>query len=122
MVLSSFYWGYALIQIPASIAAEIYGGKLMFGLSVAIPSVLTLCIPMAARTSLLDLMILRCVLGFFEGISFPAVYKFFSNWIPAGEKQLLISAVLSGMYLVSSVYHRFSSARSAALPMFSASN
>ena len=42
LVLSSFYWGYAVGQIPASLLARKYGAKWTFGLSVLVPAVLTM--------------------------------------------------------------------------------
>lgn len=99
VVLSSFYWGYALGQLPASCYVQIYGAKWIFGLSVIIPSLLTLLVPVVGRTSFMLLIALRVLIGFFESASFPAVYHFFPLWIPLDEKTVLIPFILSGMYL-----------------------
>eukprot|EP01038_Epipyxis_sp_PR26KG_P017930 gene17930-25087_t len=42
LVLSSFYWGYAAGLLPSSRLTQIYGAKWIFGLSVLIPSALTM--------------------------------------------------------------------------------
>eukprot|EP01038_Epipyxis_sp_PR26KG_P017929 gene17929-25086_t len=42
IVLSSFYWGFAAGLLPSSKLAQIYGAKWIFGLSVLIPSALTM--------------------------------------------------------------------------------
>jgi hypothetical protein len=67
--------------------------------SVIVPSILTLFVPLAARTSLGWTLFIRCLIGLLESPSFPAVYHFFPVWIPLPEKTLMIPAVASGMYL-----------------------
>ncbi len=64
-----------------------------------IPSVLTLFVPLACRSSFGLTLVIRCMIGFFESASFPACYHFFPIWIPAAEKTLMIPAIASGMYL-----------------------
>jgi hypothetical protein len=68
-------------------------------LSVLIPSIITLFVPMACRTSFGLALFIRCVIGFFESATFPAVYHFFPIWVPLPEKTLMIPAIISGMYL-----------------------
>jgi len=100
-VLSAFYWGYAIGAIPASGIAQKYGAKLVFGLSILIPSLLTLLVPVACRTSLYLALICRSVLGLFESATFPALFQFYPLWIPLEEKQLIIAVINSGVYIVS---------------------
>lgn len=104
LVLSSFYWGYALGQIPASRYASIYGAKGLFGFSVVVPSLITLLVPAACRTSFGLALFSRAVLGLCESASFPCMYQFFPTWVPIDEKPLLISVMVSGMYIVSPFY------------------
>jgi sugar phosphate permease len=81
-VLSAFYWGYTLGQIPASYYAQAYGCKTLFGLSILIPSVLTILVPFACRYHYALALVVRMTIGFFESASFPAIYHFFPHWIP----------------------------------------
>ena len=74
LILSSFYIGYTFGQLPASILGQYYGAKLIFGLSVLIPSTLTLLVPMACRYSFGTALLIRIVIGFFESATFPSVY------------------------------------------------
>lgn len=48
-ILSAFYYGYVLAQIPGGILAQRYGGKHVFGVGIFLTSVLTLLTPIAAR-------------------------------------------------------------------------
>ena len=103
-LLSSFYVGYAIGGIPCSFLARYYGPKLLFGLSVLLPSLLTLFVPIACRTSFALAVICRCLLGLFESATFPALFQFYPVWIPLIEKQLIISVIFSGVYLVKYMY------------------
>jgi len=66
LVLSSFYWGYALGQIPSTKLANRYGFKLFFGLSILLPSLLTLLVPLACATNFTLLLLLRAAIGLCE--------------------------------------------------------
>lgn len=98
-VLSSFYWGYALGQIPASRFALMFGAKWLFGLSVLIPSLLTVLVPVACKSSFSAALVIRALIGFCESASFPAIYHFLPIWIPLSEKTSMITTVMSGMYI-----------------------
>ncbi|RYG99618.1 MFS transporter [archaeon] len=99
LVLSSFYWGYALGQVPASRLVQIYGAKWIFGFSILVPSVLTIFVPMACRGSFGLGLFIRALIGFCESASFPAVFHFFPQWVPIKEKTFMIPAIISGMYM-----------------------
>ena len=100
LVLSAFYWGYALGQIPASRLAAMYGARDLFGLSVLIPSIITLFVPAACRSSFSLALFSRAFLGFIESASFPCVFHFLPTWVPLNEKPLMLSCIVSGMYIV----------------------
>lgn len=85
--------------MPASRFAQDYGAKLIFGLSIAIPSLLTLLVPMACRQSLGTALLIRVLIGFFESASFPALYHFFPIWVPTAEKTFMIPFIASGLYM-----------------------
>lgn len=99
LVLSSFYWGYALGQIPSSKFAQFYGAKRLFGFSILIPSLLTLLVPMACRYSFTLALCIRALIGLTESAAFPACYHFFPNWIPNSQKTVMISVFMSGIYV-----------------------
>lgn len=98
-VLSAFYVGYACGQIPAARWAQVYGARRMFGLSILIPSILTLLVPLACKQSFVFALLIRSILGLFESSCFPAVYSFFPKWIPLKEKTIMVATTMSGIYL-----------------------
>lgn len=59
MVLGSFYYGYVALQIPGGWLALKVGGTRLFGVAVLIASALTLLTPVASRTSVVLLIIVR---------------------------------------------------------------
>lgn len=96
---SAFYWGYTIGQIPASRFAQTYGAKWLFALSVAIPSALTLLVPVACRSSYGMALFIRMLIGLTESATFPAVFHFFPIWVPLSEKTFMIPFIVSGMYM-----------------------
>ena len=100
LILSSFYWGYAAGQIPASKFAQIYGAKWLFGASILVSSLLTLLVPSACRHSFYLALIIRALIGFAQSAAFPACYYFFPQWVPNRDKTIMIATFMSVIYVV----------------------
>ena len=100
-VLSAFYWGYALGQIPASylMMNGTLSPKWTFGLAVFIPSLLTMLVPLFARSSYKMALAIRIAIGFVESATFPCCYQFYQAWIPPQSKTFMIALLLSGTYV-----------------------
>lgn len=99
LALSAFFWGYAAGQMPSVIIVKHFGAKWIFGYSVLVPSILTLFVPAVARFSFTLTLMLRCTIGLFESMMFPACFEFYPTWIPLSEKTMMISVITSGCYL-----------------------
>ena len=63
LVLSSFFYGYIVTQIPGGWLASRYGGKSVLGLGILCTAALTLLTPIAAQNSIYLLIILRILEG-----------------------------------------------------------
>lgn len=64
VILSSFFWGYVLTQLPAGILAERIGGKSTLGFGVILPTIGTLLTPYAARQGgSTGLIVVRFIMG-----------------------------------------------------------
>lgn len=50
-LLSAFFWGYALFQIPGGFLTNKFGGKLIFGVGVLMTSILTCLVPLVITGS-----------------------------------------------------------------------
>jgi ACS family sodium-dependent inorganic phosphate cotransporter len=99
LVLSSFFIGYMLFQIPGGYLSNRWGGKVMLGAAVTWWSVFTLVTPAAAATSMPLLIAARIGLGLGEGAMFPAAYSLFGRWVPTAERSRAVSLLLSGVPL-----------------------
>lgn len=65
-MLSSFFYGYIITQLPGGCLALKFGGKNLFGLGILSTAVLTLLTPVAARTGVALLVALRILIGLCE--------------------------------------------------------
>jgi MFS family permease len=45
------------------------------------------------------LLFMRCLIGIFESLAFPAIFQFIPIWIPLEEKTLMVPFIYSGMYV-----------------------
>lgn len=97
LVLSSFYWGYVLTHLPGGILAERFGGKYCLGLGILSTAVFTLLTPVVVRAGDWQwLIVLRILVGFGEGTTFPALNALLSKWAPLSERATLGTLVYSG--------------------------
>jgi MFS family permease len=97
-MLSAFYWGYATGQIP-SVLLGAKRPKSLFGMSILIPSLLSLIFPSCIRYNFGLGLFVRMLMGLFASSAFPNVFIFFSKWFPRDEKTLMIATTVSGMYV-----------------------
>ena len=65
-ILSSFFFGYLVTQIPGGWLAERYGGRWIFGIGIVMTAVFTLFTPLAAYWHIGALIAVRVAEGFFE--------------------------------------------------------
>lgn len=99
LVLSSFFIGYLLFQIPSGWLANRYGGKLVLGWAVLVWSLMTVLTPPAAHWSFAALIAVRFLMGAGEAGMFPSAYSLFGRWVPKAERSRAIAALLSGLPL-----------------------
>ncbi|XP_065368594.1 putative inorganic phosphate cotransporter [Calliphora vicina] len=96
-LLSSFFWGYVITQVPGGYLSHKYGAKFTFFFGVLICSVLALLTPLFAEIGDWPLLlILRAVQGLCQGMIFPSTHTFLSKWAPAEERGRLVSYCYSG--------------------------
>ena len=101
-VLSSFFWGYILFQIPGGVAAVKWGGKNVFGLGVLSTSIFTLLLPLCAQ-SLPLLYTARGLTGVGEAVTFPALTTMATIWFPAPERSSLMTFTSGGSFFGTAV-------------------
>ena len=99
VVLSSFFLGYMLGQIPSGWLANRIGGRLTLGLALLLWSLFTAITPIAALAGFSTLIVTRVVMGAGEAATFPATYNLFPKWIPRQERSRAVAATLGGIPL-----------------------
>lgn len=93
-VLGCFFWGYILTELPGGRLAELIGGRRVFGHSMLWASLLTLITPLAAHINYVVLIVVRVVLGFMLGASWPAIHPVAAVWIPPMERSKFMSNMM----------------------------
>ncbi|KAL7737228.1 hypothetical protein ACLKA6_005410 [Drosophila palustris] len=87
LVLSSFFWGYVLTQVPAGPLARRFGGKVTILTGLSICSVLTVLTPLCARLGGWKLLCaVRLLEGICQGFLFPSCHTVISAWAPPKER------------------------------------
>ncbi|XP_075153286.1 sialin [Haematobia irritans] len=94
-VLGCFFWGYILTELPGGRLAELIGGRRVFGHSMLWASLLTLITPLAANLHYVLLIIVRVVLGFMLGATWPAIHPVAAVWIPPNQRSKFMSNMMA---------------------------
>lgn len=98
-VLSSFFIGYMLFQVPSGWIANRIGGRIVLGIAVLWWSVFTILTPAAAMISLPLLFLARIAMGLGEAAMFPAAYNIYGRWVPPAERSRAVAILISGIPL-----------------------
>ena len=98
-ILSSFFYGYIITQLPAAFLTTKYGGRWFFGAGIGLCSLLSLLIPAATHLGSNYLIALRVLQGLTQGFIFPAMHCLWSKWSPPYERSSLATFAFSGSYI-----------------------
>ncbi|GFY58935.1 hypothetical protein TNIN_343881 [Trichonephila inaurata madagascariensis] len=98
-ILSSFYYGYVVTQMPGGILCDRVGAKFLFGSGILMTCLLYLFIPLAASQGAIFIIAIRVLQGFSEGLTFPAITYAISNWSPKCERSRISAIIGLGMPL-----------------------
>lgn len=99
LILSSFFYGYVLTQIPFGMLAKRFGAMGFLGWGMLINSVFAFLIPYAARSGgVFWLCVVRFIQGLGEGPIVPCTHAMLAKWIPPNERSRMGAAVYAGKY------------------------
>lgn len=84
-LLSAYFIGYVIVQVPIARLAEVLGAKPVFVAAGLGTSFCTLLFPLASYLSVYAASLMRIVLGFFQAGIFPACYVLLCEWLPKEE-------------------------------------
>ncbi|XP_044592760.1 putative inorganic phosphate cotransporter isoform X1 [Cotesia glomerata] len=95
-LLSSFFWGYVITQIPFGILAKRYGSKYFLGVGMLINSVFAFLVPISAHWGFGWLLVIRFIQGLGEGPIVPCTHAMLAKWIPPNERSRMGAFVYAG--------------------------
>ena len=97
-VMSAFFCGYAIMQLPGGWLAARYGGARVLGLSFALWGTISLLMPGNVHDSNTNILIVcRVGIGASQGLFIPASHTLLAKWIPVHERSRLVTLAMSGM-------------------------
>ncbi|XP_074588359.1 putative anion transporter 7 [Curcuma longa] len=98
LILSVFYYGYVVSQVPGGWAAQYVGGRRVLLFSFLLWSLTCAFAPLDA--SKVNIMVVaRFLVGVAQGFIFPAIHTILAQWVPPHERSRSVSLTTSGMYL-----------------------
>lgn len=97
LILSSFFWGYMCMQIPAGVLAKRFGGKPILLVALLANGCLTGLFPTLAGLGGWPLVcVCRVMMGLTQACLFPASHTLLGRWLPTSERTTYTGIVYSG--------------------------
>lgn len=96
LVQSSFFWGYALSQLPGGWLSKFFGGRKVLEVGVFMWSLATILVPFAAGF-MPGLILSRILVGIGEGVSPSAATDLIARTIPLEERSRAVAFVFGGL-------------------------
>ncbi|XP_078583017.1 sialin-like [Branchiostoma floridae x Branchiostoma japonicum] len=95
-IIGAYAYGHVFSQVMGGFLEARFGGKKVLGLSILLSSVLTLLTPAAAFAGEWWLFVVRVVVGFVQGVTFPSMFGILSRWAPPLERGRIFTIVHIG--------------------------
>src|SRR5262245_13532413 len=95
LILSSFFWLYAFMQMPTGWLADRFGVRRTYAIGFAFWSLTTILTGLSKN--LAPLILLRVSVGLGQSIAFPASARATANWFQERERGMVIGLYLAGV-------------------------
>ncbi|XP_044728196.1 putative inorganic phosphate cotransporter [Chrysoperla carnea] len=95
-VLSSFFWGYVVTQVPSAWVGKRFGPHVPLGIAMLLCSITALVTPFISELGIVALIVSRIISGFCQGFLFPSMHNLCSKWVPKNERGRLVTFVYAG--------------------------
>ncbi|XP_075977973.1 putative inorganic phosphate cotransporter [Anticarsia gemmatalis] len=100
IILSSYFWGYVMLQIPSGELANRFGGMILVVSCIAVNSVVSLLIPISAYYGGWQLVCAcRVLQGLTQGFLYPSIHHLIAKWVPLEEKSSMGTIIYAGAQL-----------------------
>ena len=98
-ILSCYFWGYFVSQLPGAWVAEKFSAKWVMFFSVFVNIICTLLTPVSANIHYAGVILMRIGEGIGGGVTFPAMHVMIANWCPPNERSVMSAIVYAGTAL-----------------------
>ncbi|XP_073984990.1 putative inorganic phosphate cotransporter protein picot isoform X3 [Rhodnius prolixus] len=95
-ILSAFFYGYCVTQIPCGILAKKYGSKRFLAGGMLLNTIFGFLVPLAASYGKWSLIVVRFIQGLGEGPVVPCSHAMLAKWIPPNERSRMGAIVYAG--------------------------
>ncbi|KAF8568898.1 hypothetical protein P879_02085 [Paragonimus westermani] len=96
-ILSSFFYTYFLMQLPAGWASQHIGGKWTFAAGVSFCGLVAVLTPtLVTAGGFTAFLLLRLSQGLFQGLCYPSIHRLAGSWFPPREFACLCGIMHSG--------------------------
>ncbi|XP_076275641.1 sialin-like [Rhynchophorus ferrugineus] len=99
LLLSSYFWGYLVAELPGGRVAELVSAKWVMFFAVAINIVCAILSPVMSELHYGALFVMRIAQGIGGGVSFPGMHVMLAHWAPPNERSVMSSIVYAGTAL-----------------------
>ncbi|XP_063384126.1 putative inorganic phosphate cotransporter [Cydia fagiglandana] len=100
LILSSFFWGYIVLQIPAGMIAGRFGGKNLILTAMLSNGLVNLFVPYAAQKGgWIAVCGCRILMGLTQGLLYPSLHGLLGQWSPVSERSRMGTIVYAGAQL-----------------------
>ncbi|XP_028047518.1 putative inorganic phosphate cotransporter isoform X2 [Monomorium pharaonis] len=96
LVLSSFFWGYVVTQVPSGYIANVWSGQKLLAIGMLICGVLKLLTPVVASWGLWAVLVCRVGMGLTQACLLPCIQTLLSKWAPPAERARLGTFAYAG--------------------------
>ncbi|CAG9786470.1 unnamed protein product [Diatraea saccharalis] len=98
LILSSFFWGYVVMQIPGGVMAKRFGGKPILLIALIVNGCLCALLPiLAAAGGWMLVCAARVLMGLTQACLFPATHTLLGQWFPPSERTSISGFVYGGV-------------------------
>lgn len=97
VILTSFSWTYAFLQVPAGMLAERFGARRLLTIANLWWSLFTILTPFGWSAA--SLVVIRALLGVGQAADWPSSVHALRRWFPDAERGKANSILLGGLYL-----------------------
>ncbi|CAG9786472.1 unnamed protein product [Diatraea saccharalis] len=98
LILSSFFWGYVVMQIPSGVLAKRFGGKPILFMALLSNALVCLSVPtLAAWGGWILVCAARVTMGLTQACLFSSTQTLLGQWLPANERTNYTGIVYGGI-------------------------